>query len=391
MNFVERMKTKLPVILKKLHEWFTGSFAGIIASRIITTTSVLTLAAVNVPAMVILIYSVSNELPVFEAYKAVKNSIGPFTTASVLLTLFITLCVMSPGIAWLLDPASKDLPWSDKSKAKAIHDWTMRRWFFAFVPGLALLLLVLFAMHCYNQGVGIGALGAGLGIVGSILVYGALLAVAHFRNRKKGDLITGHSSKVWRLNFTTYAMGFIYGLICMLIFTKLVSETDLSVQLERLKSNNYVFAYNLVSYAFLTFFCLTALFYASIWAASRSYLLTFGFVALYFFMITSAWPGASALLRSYMRGARLGGGAPIVLTANKDMSKNWPELFEADFQSEKLARSKVLLLVLLGEELVFVKPSSSEGGPRVSGSLMVKRSDVHDILFLSSETLRQSR
>lgn len=110
------------------------------------------------------------------------------------------------------------------------------------------------------------------------------------------------------------------------------------------------------------------------------------FLLFYFILFVSVWPSASTLLRGYMRNARLGGNTPVIITVNKNLAKSWPEMFETDYQNDKFARSKTLLLVLLGKDKVFVRLLGFKNESKLFGSIMMERSTVHEIVFLNSDS-----
>lgn len=143
MSIVDTIKNNLLNSFDKLLDLLTGTFAGIVAYKLLVLASIIFLAALNVPAIITFVYAYTNEIPVFEAYNAIEDRIVYFTIASVFATFLVSVFAIGLGIAWFTDPALKNLPWEDKSKYKAIFEWTSRRWLFAFAPGLMLIFLIL--------------------------------------------------------------------------------------------------------------------------------------------------------------------------------------------------------------------------------------------------------
>lgn len=142
------LRDKAPAFFNRVGVWATHSLSGILAKKIVAAAGVLFLTAINIPVVVIALYSLNNGLPVFDVYDNLADKIVAFTAASVIITFLIALFAMGPGIVWFFaDPALKSLSWVEKDRVDAIHRWTVRRWCSAFLPGLALVISLICAFQ----------------------------------------------------------------------------------------------------------------------------------------------------------------------------------------------------------------------------------------------------
>ena len=83
---------------------------------------------------------------------------------------------------------------------------------------------------------------------------------------------------------------------------------------------------------------------------------------------------------------KIGGGTPIIVSLDREMSKVWPELFEKSPNSlvdstTKYVQSGRLSLILLGKNKMYVKTNSVED-IGMKGTFMLHDSRYKEILFL---------
>lgn len=386
------LRNKAPAFFDKVGVWATYSLSGILAKKIVATARLLFLTAVNVPVLVIILYSLNNGLPVFDVYDNLSDKIIAFTEASVILTFLIALFAMGPGIVWFFaDPALKNLSWVEKDRVGAIHRWTVRRWCSAFLPGLALVISLICAFQYQSPRTthmerGASILGSCLGALCSLLLPLVVVLFGYFFDKRRKSVVSNPSYKTWLPRFETNVFAVFYSLICALVLAKAAEADPVANFFKSIKSYVGEFWFSFASFVYLTLGCIIILFFGSVWAGRRSYVYMLVFLAAYFFIFVSVWPGASTLLQNYMKSARLGGNAPIMMTVSKSVAVNWPELFEDVKHEEDVFRSKKLSLVILGKNKIFVRLPDMQKGNKVAGPIMMERSAVHEIMFLDLQS-----
>ena len=389
------VKAKYPSYLNRLLDYLTRTSLGVFTKKAVLVFVGLLVAAFNIPAIALVMYSIKNGIPAFEAYDTVKDRIYIFVTASVFMTLLSSAFLILPGLAWWFDdPALKNLPWKDEKQAVFVHRWTIRRWYFVFLPGPVAVFLFLCCYQLLASQIDFREFCGGIaGILAGILLVLSVYAPTALANYRSRNILHQSASKIsfpiWKPNFNVYTSATVYSLIYILILLGFFRRIALSGNFSFLAISQLNTLHVFVLHMFLFVGCFVLLFFGSVWANRRSFNLMIGFWLLHFCFLILIYPGMTTLLQGYMRMVRLGGGARVVITVDKTLAQNWPEMFETQNQSEGLARSKVLSLVLFGKEKVFISlPEASsleEAGknqPRFQGTLMLDHSVVHDILYI---------
>ncbi len=393
---LRNVEARYPSYLKHFFDYLTRTSLGVFTKKAILVFVGLLVAAFNIPAVALVVYSVKNGIPAFEAYDTIKDRIYDFVTASEFMTLIGTELLILPGLAWWFeDPALNNLPWKDDKQAIIVHRWTIRRWYFVFLPGPIAIFLFLCCYQFFVKQIDLyefygGIAGILTGVLLVLSIY-APTALANYRRRESQVQFTPTSKfPIWKPNFNIYMSSAAYSLLYILIAIGLFQRIALSNLSSLFNFDQQNTLHVFILYTALFVVCFFLLFVGSVWASRRSFNQMIVFWLFHFCFLVLIYPGTTTLMQGYMRMIRLGGGAQVVITVDKTLAQNWPEMFETQGQSDNLARSKVLSLILFGKEKVFValpKTSASDetdkNQPRFQGTLMLDHSLIHDVLYVN--------
>lgn len=369
------------------------------ANQIITVVLGFLFANTAFTSVVLVFYAMSNGLPAFEALEAVGTNYLVFTVVIMFFTLLLIAILLSQGLLWITDETVRDLSWFNEQEFGNKSYWVHLRWSISFLPGILfsaiacswlsmndekhlnvifgkfLMISVLFivSVHCVS---------------GYILLRSGRMGRPQNRARPK-FLKFREISRNLRLHLLimTNLLSSMFFVIHILVFSQTLADfvkIDKSRLLEFLKGETnfsvalIAFIVSLASVS-LTYITTMWVVRINLWKALFAVLFAFAFVVLF-------RPGIVTLLQKYMAVMKIGGGTPIIVSLDREMSKVWPELFEKSPNSlvdstTKYVQSGRLSLILLGKNKMYVKTNSVED-IGMKGTFMLHDSRYKEILFL---------
>lgn len=345
-------------------------------------------ASFGIPYLLIVVFSIKNGLPVFDAVEAFGANSAMFAVICCLFTASIIAFLLIPGIVWSLDSSVRDTSWFVQDEFGNEEYWLRLRWALSFFPGVFLAAVAVFVFALSDSDPLIASFGKQLLIYVSFAII--FFLIGSYIAFKAGWI--GKKLSRERVRFLCYRVVFrkpsnflmtntaasVFFFVYAAISYKFVEHLYANNDFDSVASINIIFVV-LTSILFLTLSSIWAI-KLDIWKAASAIL----GVAL---IVFSFWPGFLVLLQNYMSMMRVGGGTTVLVTLDIDKTKNWADFLKSNVEtsSDKFVRVGPVSLVLLGKEKVFIRLQSNDDPSGFRGPIVLDRSRVRAIMFLENK------
>lgn len=347
----------------------------------------------GIPIALVIFYSMSNGLPVFEVLETVGTNAGTLTLVTAVLTTLLAAVFLFPGWVWSHDPPLRNLKWFNPTEMGNEFYWTRLRWCFSFLPGV--MVVALFSLiYGLLSDKPKDLVNASI-LAGSFFLAGIAYYLIGYFSFKRGSMHFGkyksHPKFLrWRHVFREPGWPVLTNLLSL--FFVAVYMQIIGSGIEKYKIFEPYLDKNGIPYTAavcltVSFMSLSFLAMTTMWAVGRKAWTPIVMVAIGIIFVAFIHPGLSTLMRNYMSAMRVGGGAPVIIAIDRKTSKTWPEFFHAEISDDSLdyIQSKPLSLLLMGRQRIFLSALSPNPSNAQHGVLMVDRSKVQEIMFISKQ------
>jgi len=356
---------------------------GITIKSIIFILAVTGAWSAGLPLAAIAFYSASNGLPLFEIISALGDNANKFLGLSALTTAALSAIILAPGFVKLTDPGNLPPSPSTLLSTDEIRKIESNRWSWSFIPGLIIASsALLFLEHPQsNESLFLYSCAA----PPFIICIKSIIFDMHCNTpsaEKITDPILRAKITQWHPShlLATNGIGALYFLIYVILCSQIIHQHANYFEIGQIEGKYLIVALGIASGILAT----GTYTLASSWGQRPTLLRIFAAVSGGMALMLIAWPNGSRLMSAYLRLFSEGGGAPVILTTDSDLCREWPELF---LNCDGSQRTKALKMELLGSNTIFIRlpRGTAETNIKEGSVLIIDRSRVTGIAFLNAK------
>ena len=370
---------------------------SILVKKTIVSLAIACVAFLGLPQIVLVAYAMFNGLPVFDVYEAIGDYRSTFAGLAALFTAVLVVALAFPGWLWSFDKPVRDMNWFNPGEMGSKNYWIRLRWAVAFLPGiLAMAILVLFMPSRV-----VAQSHFKYALSGSVVLVSLIILGLGYLSYRTGMMDKDDANQVrakhmdWKqvcrepsLLLGTNFASFFYFAVYMGGVARFIEQSK--VLEPYITEGDF---WSDAGFLFMTvFITMGLLLMTTLWVAEQKPWTPIAAFLLLSLFVLVIHPGASTLLRNYMAAMRVGGGTPVEVSVDASSAQLWPAIFTTTSQksSDGLVRSSPLSLMLLGGNKIFLKPLRTKPNEASGDALMIERSRIREILFLSRPSESQT-
>lgn len=362
---------------------------GLTIQNLVITFLGFLFASFGIPYLLLVVFSIKNGLPVFDAVEAFGKNSAMFAIICCVLTVVIIIFLLIPGLVWSLDSSVRNTAWFVQDEFGNEEYWLRLRWGLSFFPGVFSASLIILIFSSLNSDSLIKTFGKQVfisttSLIIFVLVGGHVVFRAGWMGKKLGQARPKFLK--YRLVFRRPSNFLMTNVVASVFFVVYAAISYKFV--EQLNANDgRASGIALLNTIFTVLTSASFLLMSSVWVIKLDIWKAAGAVLGAAMIVFSFWPGFPALLQSYMSMMRVGGGTEVLVTLDIDVTKNWADFYKIDVErsSDKFVRVGPLSLVLLGKKKVFFRLRSTDDPNGFQGPIMLDRSQLGGMLFLDKK------